>query len=314
MSGTCGAAPTILLAQSGRKRPPVPEVRSPTLRRRELGARLRTLRQERSMTVDQVAEHLLCSPSKVSRMETGQRGATQRDVRDLCDLYGIASAVERERLMTLAKESRQQGWWQSHDVPDEFRTYLDLEQDAIALRTYQSTIVPGLLQTPEYVREMSNVLVPEVSAETANDLVGVKVLRQGRLASKAPLPLSVVLDEAVLHRAVGGPAVMSAQLERMVEATRIHSVTIQVIPYKAGAHPAMDSTFTILDFTDPVPSVVYVEGLVGHIYLERPHDIARYEYIFDRLKSLALSPQDSAELIAKVGADYRRAETDAIVS
>ena len=190
--------------------------------------------------------------------------------------------------MTLAKESRQQGWWQSHDVPDEFRSYLDLEQDAIALRTYQSTIVPGLLQTPEYVREMSNVLVPEVSAETANDLVGVKLLRQGRLASKAPLPLSVVLDEAVLHRAVGGPAVMSAQLERMVETTRIHSVTIQVIPYKVGAHPAMDSTFTILDFTDPVPSVVYVEGLVGHIYLERPQDIARYEYVFDRCEKFGI--------------------------
>ena len=266
------------------------------------------------MTVDQVAEHLLCSPSKVSRMETGQRGATQRDVRDLCDLYGIASAVERERLMTLAKESRQQGWWQSHDVPDEFRTYLDLEQDAISLRTYQSTTVPGLLQIPEYVHEMSNVLVPEVSAETANNLVDVKLRRQGRLATESPLPLSVILDEAVLHRVVGGPAVMGAQLERMIEATRIHNVTIQVIPYKVGAHPAMDSTFTILDFTDPVPSVVYVEGLVGHIYLERPQDLARYEYVFDRLKNMALSPQDSAELIAKVGANYRRAEAGAIVS
>jgi len=283
----------------------VPEVRSPTLRRRELGARLRTLRQDQGLTVEQVAEHLLCSPSKVSRMETGQRGATQRDVRDLCALYGITSEDERERLMSLARESKQQGWWQSHDVPDEFRTYLDLEQDAIAIKTYQSTIVPGLLQIPEYVHEMSNVLVPEVSAETADDLVGVKLIRQGRLASKSPLPLSVVLDEAVLHRVVGGPAVMGAQLERMVEATRIHSVTIQVIPYKAGAHPAMDSTFTILDFTERVPSVVYVEGLVGHIYLERPQDIARYEYIFDRLKSLALSPQDSAELVAKVGANYR---------
>ena len=292
----------------------MPEVRSPTLRRRELGALLRSRRLELGLTVEQVAERLLCSPSKVSRMETGQRGATQRDVRDLCDLYAIASAGERERLMTLAKEGKQQGWWQSHDVPDEFRTYLDLEQDAIALRTYQSTTVPGLLQTPEYVREMSNVLVPEVSAETANDLVGVKLLRQGRLASKSPLPLSVVLDEAVLHRAVGGPAVMGAQLERMIEATRIHSVTIQVIPYKAGAHPAMDSTFTILDFADPLPSVVYVEGLVGYIYLERPQDLTRYEYVFDRLKGLALSPKDSAELIAKVGANYRHAEAGAIVS
>jgi hypothetical protein len=144
--------------------------------------------------------------------------------------------------------------------------------------------------------------------------VDVKLRRQGRLATESPLPLSVILDEAVLHRVVGGPTVMGAQLERMVEATRIHNVTIQVIPYKAGAHPAMDSTFTILDFTGPVPSVVYVEGLVGHIYLERPQDLARYEHVFDLLKSLALSPQDSAELIAKVGANYRRSEAGAIVS
>src|SRR5580700_5905047 len=151
---------------------------------------LRALRNERGLTVDQVAAELLCSPSKVSRMETGQRGATQRDVRDLCTLYGITSEDERERLMTLARESKQQGWWQSHDVPDEFRTYLDLEQDAIALRTYQSTTVPGLLQIPEYVHEMSNVLEPEVSAETANNLVDVKLRRQeGRLATESPLPL-----------------------------------------------------------------------------------------------------------------------------
>jgi transcriptional regulator with XRE-family HTH domain len=285
----------------------VPEVRSPTLRRRELGAVLRSRRLDLGLTVEQVAERLLCSASKVSRMETGQRGATLRDVRDLCDLYGISSAGERDRLMALAREGKQQGWWQSYDLPSDFRTFVDLEQDAIAIRTYQSTTVPGLLQTPEYVHEMSSVLVPEVSDETANELVEVKERRQARLGAEPPLPLSVVLDEAVLHRVVGGPAVMGAQLERMIEATRIHSVTIQVIPYIAGAHPAMDSTFTILDLADRVPSVVYVEGLVGWIYMERPQEIARYEYVFDRLKALALSPQDSAELIAKVAANYHRA-------
>jgi transcriptional regulator with XRE-family HTH domain len=292
----------------------VPEVRSPTLRRRELGALLRARRLELGMTVDQVAEALLCSASKVSRMETGQRGATQRDIRDLCVLYGITSEAERERLMTLAREGKQQGWWQSHDVPDEFRTYLDLEQVATAIRTYQSTTVPGLLQTPEYVREMSKVLVPEVSAETADQQVEVKQRRQGRLAAAPPLQLSVILDEAVLHRVVGGPAIMGAQLQRMIEAARIHDVTIQVIPYIAGAHPAMDSTFTILDFTDRVHSVVYVEGLVGWIYLERPQDIARYEQVFDRLQVSALSPRESVELIAKVVANYRRSEADAIVT
>jgi transcriptional regulator with XRE-family HTH domain len=309
---------TILLAHSGRKRRPVPEVRhrrgSPTVRRRELGALLRALRLEQGLTVEQAAGQLLCHPSKVSRMETGQRGATPRDMRDLCDLYGVTDPAERARMAKLAADGKQQGWWQPYDLPEDFTTYVGLEQDTIAIRTYQSTTVPGLLQTPEYVREMSKVLVPEVSAETADELVEVKQRRQGRLTAVPPLPLSVILDEAVLHRAVGGPVTMGAQLERMIEATRISKVTIQVIPYIAGAHPAMDSTFTILDFSDPVPSLVYVEGLVGWIYLERPQDIARYEQVFDRLQTSALSPQESVELIAKIGANYRRAEVGAIVT
>jgi transcriptional regulator with XRE-family HTH domain len=290
----------------------VPEVRSPTLRRRELGARLRTLRLDRGMTVEQVADRLLCSPSKVSRMETGQRGATLRDVRDLCEFYGVTDKAQVKQMMDLVREGKQQSWWQPYDVPDQFKPFLDFEQEAIAIKSYQSTTIPGLLQVPEYVREMSNVLVPGVSAEIADELVEVKRRRQGRLDAVPPLSLSVVLDEAALHRVVGGPAVMAAQLERMIEATRIYNVTIQVIPYAAGAHPAMDSTFTILDFADRVPSVVYVEGLVGWMYLERQQEIARYEQVFDRLLDSALNPQESMELIAKIAANYRRAETDAI--
>jgi transcriptional regulator with XRE-family HTH domain len=287
-------------------------VRSPTLRRRELGARLRTLRLDRGMTVEQVADRLLCSPSKVSRMETGQRGATLRDVRDLCEFYGVTDKAQVKQMMDLVREGKQQSWWQPYDVPDQFKPFLDFEQEAIAIKSYQSTTIPGLLQVPEYVREMSNVLVPGVSAEIADELVEVKRRRQGRLDAVPPLSLSVVLDEAALHRVVGGPAVMAAQLERMIEATRIYNVTIQVIPYAAGAHPAMDSTFTILDFADRVPSVVYVEGLVGWMYLERQQEIARYEQVFDRLLDSALNPQESMELIAKIAANYRRAETDAI--
>src|ERR1700761_9264734 len=118
---------------------------SPTVRRRELGALLRALRNERGLTVDQVAAELLCSPSKVSRMETGQRGATLRDIRDLCDLYGVAKAADRERLMTLAREGKQPGWWQSYDL--DYATYVGLEEAAVALSYFQSSIVPGILQT-----------------------------------------------------------------------------------------------------------------------------------------------------------------------
>jgi transcriptional regulator with XRE-family HTH domain len=289
----------------------VPEVRSPTVRRRELGALLRKLRVERSMTVEQVAAHLLCSPSKVSRMETGQRGATARDVRDLCDLYGVTDTAERARMAKLAADGKQQGWWQSYEL-EYFATYVGLEEDATSISQYQSTTIPGLLQIPDYARDLMNVVVPALSAERAEELVEVKRRRQTRLAGDPPLPLQVILDEAVLHRAVGGPAVMGAQLEHLVEATEIHNVTIQVIPYSAGAHAAMDSTFTILEFPGSVPTVVYVEGLVGWIYIERPQDVARYEHIFELLQNSALSPRDSMELIAKVSANYRRADTGAI--
>ncbi len=289
----------------------MPELRSPTIRRRELGALLRSLRLERGLTVEQVATRLLCSPSKVSRMETGHRGATARDVRDLCDLYGVTSPDERARMAKLAAEGKQQGWWQSYEL-DYFATFVGLEEAATTIKMYQSTTIPGLLQTPDYVRAMCGVLVPEVSAERTEELIEVKQRRQRRLSGEPPLPLSVVLDEAVLHRAVGGPTAMAAQLDRLVEATRTQNVTIQVIPYSAGAHAAMDSTFTIMEFADPVPSLVYVEGLVGWIYIERPQDVARYEHVFDRLQGSALSPEDSVEMITKVSANYLREGVDAI--
>jgi hypothetical protein len=244
-------------------------------------------------------------------METGQRGATARDIRDLCDLYGVTSPDERAQMTKLAAEGKQQGWWQPYEL-DYFATFVGLEEAATTIKMYQSTTIPGLLQTPDYVRAMSGVLVPEVSAERTEELVEVKRRRQGRLSAESPLPLSVILDEAVLHRAVGGPAAMAVQLDRLIEATRIYKVTIRVIPYSAGAHAAMDSTFTIMEFADPVPSVVYVEGLVGWIYIERPQDVARYEHVFDRLQDSALSSQDSIELIAKVSANYLREGVDAI--
>jgi transcriptional regulator with XRE-family HTH domain len=282
---------------------------SPTVRRRELGSLLRALRNERGLTVDQVAAELLCSPSKVSRMETGHRGATARDIRDLCTIYGVTDPAQQARLTRLAAEGKQQGWWQSYEL-DYFATFVGLEEATTTIKMYQSTTIPGLLQTPDYVRAMSEVLVPEVSAERTEELVEVKQHRQRRLSGKPPLPLEVILDEAVLHRAVGGPAAMAVQLDRLIEATKIYNVTIRVIPYSAGAHAAMDSTFTIMAFEDPVPNVVYVEGLVGWIYIERPQDVARYERVFERLRESALSPKESIEMIAEVSAKYLREKID----
>jgi transcriptional regulator with XRE-family HTH domain len=294
---------------NGKESAQVSEVRSPTVRRRELGALLRTLRNDRGLTVEQVATQLLCSPSKVSRMETGQRGATARDVRDLCDIYEVTDVAQREHLARLAAEGKQQGWWQAYEL-DYFATYVGLEEAAKAVRGYQSSVIPGLLQTPEYARAMAEVVVPAVTSSRVDELVEVKMRRQSVLAKKPPLPLSLILDEAVLHRVVGGPAAMRAQLDHLIEVTKLYKVTIRVIPYSAGAHPALESTFSILDFDDPIPSVVYVEGLVGFIYIERAQDIARYERVFDNLCEIALDPKESLKVIAKASEQYSGATGD----
>ncbi len=281
------------------------EVRSPTVRRRELGALLRALRNDKGLTVEQVATGLLCSPSKVSRMETGHGAATPRDIRDLCDLYQVTDQAERDRMMKLAHEGKQHGWWQGYDLP--YSTYVGLEADAVATKYYQSTIVPGLLQTADYARAMHEVVIPKLAPARIDELVEVRMTRQRRLTQDPLLNTWAVVDEAALRRVVGGAAVMRAQLAWLIEMSRRPNVTMQVISYAAGAHPAMDSTFRILEFTGAVPAVVYVEGLIGWIYLDRHADISRYQEIFQSLCLAALSPQDSVELITRINAEYESA-------
>jgi hypothetical protein len=254
------------------------------------------------MTVEQVAAELLCSPSKVSRMETGHRGATARDIRDLSDLYGVTDQALRDRMTQLAAEGKQSGWWQSYEL--DFATFVGLETAAVALNCYMSSVVPGILQTAEYAQAMHLAGFQDYSDDQIQKHVEVRMRRQARLSGESPLRLSVVLDEAVLHRLVGGPAVMAAQLNRLIEVSKQSHIDIQVISYDAGAHPAMDSNFNILEFDPPAPSVVYVEGLVGWIYLDRRQDLDRYWRVFERLRSMAVNPQGSIEIIAKFAGLY----------
>lgn len=275
---------------------------SPTVRRRELGALLRRLREEKGLSVKQVTEHLLCTPSKVSRIETGQRGTTLRDVRDLCDLYGVSDQAERDRLMYLAKESKQHGWWQSFDLP--YSTYVGLEAEAVSIRDYDSAVVPGLLQTEDYARARHEGAYPRLAPDVIDQRVEATLTRQ-RVLTKNDAPVFFsILDEAVLHREVGGPRVVKHQLSQVIELSELPNVTIQVIPYRVGAHPAVDSTFTIVELTGLVPAVVYVEGLIGAIYLDRREDLDRYHNIFKRLQVVASNPKDSIDLMKKVWAAY----------
>jgi transcriptional regulator with XRE-family HTH domain len=278
-------------------------VPSPTVRRRELGALLRALRTNAGLTVEQVAEQMLCSPSKISRLETGHRGASPRDIRDLCNFYGVQDPTQRDHLAALAREGKDQAWWQPFDLP--YATYVGLEAAATSISDYEPGVFPALLQTPAYARAVHEGAMPRLSPEVIEQRIEVRRIRQQVLVRDEPPHLAAVIDEAVLHRTVGGPAVMRAQLERVIEASALPHVTLQVIPYKAGAHPALNSTFVVLDFTTThVPGVVYVDGLVGQIYLERPQDVLRYKQVFDQLCTMSLDPQDSIGLMAKMRKRY----------
>jgi transcriptional regulator with XRE-family HTH domain len=259
---------------------------------------LRTLRAEAGLTVDQVADQLLCSPSKISRLETGHRGASPRDIRDLCEIYRVQDTAQRDHLAALAREGKDQAWWQPFDLP--YATYVGLESAAVTISDYEPGVFPALLQTPAYARAVHEGAMPRLSPAVIEQRIESRRIRQEVLERDDPPRLAAVIDEAVLHRPVGGPAVMRAQLERVVEASALPHVTLQVLPYSAGAHPALNSTFVVLEFAPPVPGVVYVDGLVGQIYLERPQDVLRYKQIFDHLCAMSLDPQDSTDLMAKI--------------
>ena len=276
---------------------------NPIASRRELGALLRRLRQNKDLTVGQVADHLMCSVNKVRGMEASFRAGMPRDVRDLCDLYGVTSQAERDRMMKLAEEGKQKGWWQSYALA--YDTYVGLEAEAVTVSAFQSSVVHGLLQTADYARAGHESAMPRLSPDKIELQIEAKLTRQRILTQENPPGFAVVLDEAAMHRMVGGRQVMAAQLEKIVEMSALPNIVVQVLSYELGAHPAMESNFTILELLDQAPDIVFVEGLIGSTYLERAEDLQRYRKIFSRLQSIALKPAHSVDLIAALGRLYR---------
>ena len=281
----------------------MPEVHSPALRRRELGSLLRALRNQKGLTVDQVAASLLCSPSKVSRMETGQGRATARDVRDLCNLYDVTDDAERDRMMTLAREGKGPPRWQRYELA--YATYAELEQEALAISAFQSSVVHGLLHTADYARAQHESSMPRLDPDQINLQIEAKLARQRILTQASPPRFAVVLDEAALHRLVGGRQVMADQLAKILDMSALPNVKVQILPFELGAHPALEANFTILELPDPTPGVVFVEGMIGSTYLDRPEDLKRYHDVFRKLQSIALNPKDTSDLIAKMLRVYK---------
>ncbi|MFI7030714.1 helix-turn-helix domain-containing protein [Microbispora rosea] len=277
-----------------------------TLRQRQLARHLRELRHAAEMTVEQVAQELLCSPAKISRMETGQRGVSLRDVRDLCRIYGISDEAVVAKLMTLAREARQPGFKQEWGkFSDSLSTHIDLESAAKSISEFQTAYIPSLLQTEDYARALIRRMLPRISPETLDRRVEARVKRQKRLTEPEPPRYWAFIDEAALHRVVGGAKTMRAQLERVVEAADLPNVTVQVIPFSVGAYMCADNPFVFFDIGDPTtPAVVYVELLIRGEYLEKAEEIAGYREAVDRIRAVGLDPQASADRIAEASRAY----------
>ncbi|MEU0212114.1 helix-turn-helix transcriptional regulator [Streptomyces canus] len=280
----------------------------PAVRRRKLGAELRALRTSAGLTSGEAARLVGWHQSKVSRIETGASGVKPADVRLLLDAYRVGDANLRELLLVLAGSDESVGrhhWWHAYRgvLPPTYRDFISLESQASAMRTLETSVVPGLLQTPEYARAVTRAAVDGLADERLDALVEVRLARQDILRAQPPLELSAVLDEAVLRREVGGPEVMARQLKRLMEAARLPQVRLQVLPFTAGAHVGITGPFVIFSFARTSDlDVVVLDHLTSSLYLERKEDLQAYTEAFNTLQIRALSPEDTLDYLAGMGA------------
>ncbi|MFI6843306.1 helix-turn-helix domain-containing protein [Kitasatospora sp. NPDC050467] len=281
---------------------------SPTVLRRRLGSELRRLREQTGLQAKAVADALGFSAAKVSRIESGQTTLKETDIRALLELYGVSDQAELRQFVSLTRRSTQRGWWHDYGdtLPDWFQTYVGMEADAARIRAYETELIPGLFQTPDYARATFRI-----SLSGRHDDIEPIVERRAKLRMQRqeiftrPTPPTVwaVLNEAVLRRSVGGPDVMCEQVAHLIELAQRPTVTIQVLPFTAGAHPAMSMAFHILSFSDVPGQIVYVEALTSSLYIEKESDIARHEFVFEQLAASAMSPEDSLSWMHKLVAE-----------
>lgn len=286
-------------------------VGGPMVPRRRLGAELRALRERAGLTIEAVARELECSRSKISRLETGKGIPYSRDVRDLLDRYEVIDQAHRDRLMRWVVDGRRQSWWSEYSdvrapkdplIPSNFNNrYVGHEQDASEMRSFETTVVPVLLQTEDYARAILSTL-STADRETTDRLVAFRMRRQDRLyVDEDPLIVHMLLDEAVLRRTVGGERVMREQLKRLLHDSQRSNITVQVLPFIIGAHCSVAGSFAILDLPDSDGNdLVYLESHVGDLYLEKKHDVEVYERLFDLLVTQCMSPERTTKLLQEL--------------
>jgi hypothetical protein len=239
----------------------------------------------------------------MSRLETGHRGASVRDINDLCDLYEV-NDKERRRLLGLAREGKQRAWWQPLGLP--YSDYVGLEAEAVSISDFGLGFIPGLLQTADYARATVHAVAPDLAPDTVEQHVHGRMTRQQQFFEREDTPrFEAVVDESVLHRVVGSRAIMRAQLKRLLKLSGQPNITLRVIPYEAGALPT-GNKFIVLRFASvDVRDVVHIEGLTGDLYLEDPGEVEIYSTTFRTLVELARSPEESREVIVAMIPSYR---------
>jgi transcriptional regulator with XRE-family HTH domain len=255
------------------------------------------------LTLEEAAGQLGWSITKLSRIETSRVGIQPDDLRRMLDIYGV-EGDRRDGLVSLGRAARTRGWWDAYadSLPSDYANYISLETDAVALRCFDALALNGLLQTADYARAViqSSLMALSPPAEVERR-VEVRQTRQRLLAKdEDPLRLWTVIDEAALRREVGSPEIMRAQYARLLEMADLPNVTIQVLPYAVGAHPAMQATFAIMEFPEQHdPAVVYIETMTSSLYVENDVAVYRYTLAFDHLRALALGPHESKAFIAR---------------
>jgi transcriptional regulator with XRE-family HTH domain len=265
-----------------------------------LGAQLRRLREAAGITPEQAGAEIRGSRSKISRLETGRVGFKIRDVTDLLTLYGVLDEQLRSEFLDLARQSARPDWWAKYSgiLPDWFETYLGLESAASAIRSFEIQFVNALFQTEDYARAVTRLSHQGAPLSEIEHRVALRLKRQELLSRASPPWIWSVMDESVLRRPAGGPAVLRAQLHRLIEVASMPHVTIQVVPFARAGHAGESGSFTLLRFEErDLPDVVYIEQLTSAIYLEQRPDVEHYLEVMDQLSGNALTPEATSRFI-----------------
>jgi transcriptional regulator with XRE-family HTH domain len=284
-----------------------------TVRRWQLTETLRQLRERSGLTIEQAAEQLRAigigkwSRSKLGRIETREQGVQTREVEQLLDLYQVTDENLRTWLFELARTAHERGYWRAirKDLPVDFHDFLNVEAALVALRQFETMLVPGLLQTADFFRALVNGASPGRAPDVVERRVIARIARQQVLTRANPLQYHVIMDAAILERPVGNPAIMRNQLRRLIDEAAAAHITLQILPKSAGASPGLDGPFSILTLPDPIPEFGYAEGHGGAVYIEDRAEVQTCILKWGILTERALTHADSIKLIEAALKDYR---------